>query len=131
MTRWLSSEWFETTSELAADLQGPPGLSARIQVVVTGGPEGDVPYGCELVGGRLAASAPGRIGDPEVTLTVGWEDAQALATGELDPDVAFMQGRMKVTGSMAVLLDLLAVTATPAYRELRHRIAEVTDDWIT
>ena len=131
MTRWLSDEWFETTRALAVDLQGPPELSARVQVVVTGGPDGDVPSLCELAGGRLASCAPGRIGDPEVTLTVGWEDGRALANGELDPGAAFMQGRMKITGSMAVLLDLLDATATPAYRELRRLVAESTDDWIT
>ena len=50
-----------------------------------------------------------------------------MAAGELDPGVAFMQGRMKVAGSMAVVLALLALTATPACRDLRRRIAEVTE----
>ncbi len=77
------------------------------------------------------ASAPGRIADPEVTLTVGWDDARALATGELDPCVAFMQGRMKVAGAMAVLLDLLAAGRDPRLPGARRRIADVTDDWIT
>ncbi len=128
MSKWLSDEWYELTGELAAGLEGPEELSARIQVVVSGGPDGDVSYVRELEGGRLVASAPGRIRDPEVVLTSGWQDARAMAAGELDPGVAFMQGRMKVTGSMTVVLALLALIATPAGGDLRRRIAEVTED---
>jgi len=128
MTAWLSDEWYEQTGELATALQGPEELSARIQVVVSGGPEGDVPYTRELEGGRLVGSAPGRIRDPEVVLSSGWEDARAMVAGELDHEVAFMQGRMKVTGSMAVVLALFALGATPAGRDVRRRIAEITDD---
>ena len=86
------------------------------------------PTSRELEGGRLVSSAPGRIRDPAVVLTSGWQDARAMTADELDPGVAFMQGRMKVTGSMAVVLALLALTATPAGRDLRRRIAEVTED---
>jgi SCP-2 sterol transfer family len=128
MTKWLSGEWCEQTRELAVDLEGPQELSARIQVVVAGGPDGDVSYVREFEGGRLVASAPGRIRDPEVVLSSGWQEARAMAADELDPGVAFMQGRMKVTGSMATVLALLAVAATPACRDLRRRIAEVTED---
>ncbi len=128
MTAWLSDEWYEQTGELATALQGPEELSARIQIVVSGGPEGDVSYIRELEAGRLVGSAPGRIRDPAVVLSSGWEDAWAMVAGDLDPEVAFMQGRMKVTGSMAVLLALFALGATPAGRDVRRRIAELTDD---
>ena len=50
-----------------------------------------------------------------------------MCRGELDPNVAFMQGRMKVAGSMGVMLALLPVTDTPEYGELRRRIAEITE----
>ena len=56
-----------------------------------------------------------------------WSDAVAMQKGELDPNVAFMQGRMKVAGSMGVMMSLLPVTNTPEYQELRRRIAEVTE----
>jgi putative sterol carrier protein len=128
VTKWLSAEWCEQTQELAAGLQGSEELSARIQVVVAGGPDGDVSYVRELQAGRMVGCAPGRIRDPEVVLSSGWQDARAMAAGELDPGVAFMQGRLKVTGSMAVVLMLLALTATPDGRELRRRIAEVSED---
>jgi predicted lipid carrier protein YhbT len=127
VSRWLSEEWFDQTRALAAEQPVRPGLSARMQYEVTGGPEGDVHYFWVLEDGRLKKSALGRIDDPDVTLTAGWADAVAIQTGELDPNVAFMQGKMKVAGSMALMMELLPVTNTPEYLVLRRRIAELTD----
>ena len=127
MTKWLSTEWFDQTRAMAAEQPEHPGLSARIQYELTSGPEGDASYYWILEDGRLTSSALGPIDDPEVTLTIGWADAMAMQRGELDPNVAFMQGRMKVAGSMGVMMALLPVTNTPEYQALRQEIAAVTD----
>jgi putative sterol carrier protein len=127
VTKWLSTEWFDQTRAMAAEQPEHPGLSARIQYELTGGPEGDASYYWILEDGRLTSSALGPIDDPEVTLTIGWADAMAMQRGELDPNVAFMQGRMKVAGSMGVMMALLPVTNTPEYQALRQEIAAVTD----
>ncbi len=37
-------------------------------------------------------------------------------TGEMEPSVAFMRGRLKATGDGGLLLGLLASTATDSYR---------------
>ena len=47
--------------------------------------------------------------------------------GELDPNAAFMQGRMKVTGNMAKLMSLLPLTNSPEYRALQEQIREITE----
>ncbi len=62
-----------------------------------------------------------------MTVTLSWSDAAAIQSGTLDPSVAFMQGRMKVTGSMAVLLVLLPVARAPEAQDLRRRVAALTD----
>lgn len=127
MTKWLSTEWFDQTRTMAADQPERPGLSARIQYEITGGPEGDVSYFWILEDGRLQSSAAGTVDAPDVTLTIVWDDAAAMQRGEMDPNVAFMQGRMKVAGSMGVMMALLPVTNTPEYQDLRRRIAAVTE----
>ena len=127
MTKWLSAEWFDQTRAMAADQPAHPGLSASIQYEITGGPDGDVSYYWVLRDGRLTDSAGGTVADPDVTLTMAWDVATAMQRGELDPNVAFMQGRMKVGGSMSVMMSLLPVTNTSAYQDLRRRIAAVTD----
>ncbi len=127
MSKWLSAEWFDETRVLAADQPGRPGLSARIQYEVTGGPDGDISYYWILEDGVLRASALGMVDRPDVTLTMVWDDAVAVQKGDLDPNVAFMQGRMKVSGSMGVMMALLPVTNTLDYLDLRRRITAVTE----
>ena len=82
--------------------------------------------GCSRTDASVS-SAGGAVGTPDVTLTMAWDDAVAMQRGELDPNVAFMQGRMKVAGSMGVMMALLPVTNTPEYQDLRRRIASVTE----
>jgi putative sterol carrier protein len=127
VTKWLSAEWFDETRAMAADQPAHPGLSAAIQYEITGGPDGDVSYYWVLEDGRLTDSARGSVVDPDVTLTMAWDVATAMQQGEIDPNVAFMQGRMKVGGSMSVMMSLLPVTNTSAYQDLRRRIAAVTE----
>lgn len=127
MSKWLSTEWFDQTRAMAADQPVRPGLSARIQYEVSGGPEGEFPYFWVIEEGRLVSSGAGSVDAPDVTLTMTWADARAMCRDELDPNVAFMQGRMKVAGSMGVMMALLPVTNTPGYHDLRRRIAEVTE----
>jgi hypothetical protein len=61
-----------------------------------------------------------------VSLTVPWDDAVAIQRGDLDPNVAFMQGRLKVSGSMGVMTELLSRARTPECRERRQRMADVS-----
>jgi SCP-2 sterol transfer family len=130
VTKWLTQEWFDETGAMGADPSPPwwpPGPAARIQVEVTGGPDGDVSTHLELADGRLVSRAPGAVDAADVTLTTVWQDAVAMQRGELDPNVAFMQGKLKVAGSMGVLIALLPVARTPEYQDLRGRIESVTE----
>ena len=42
-------------------------------------------------------------------------DAAAVGAGALALDVGFMQGRVKIVGSMRVVLDLLPLLRSPEY----------------
>lgn len=125
--KFLSQEWCDATRAMAADQLVCPGVTARIQYVVTGGPDGDVRCSWELEDGRLAASRPGTITDPDVTITAPALEWARIVRGELDASVAFMQGTMKVSGSMGVFLRLLPLTQSPAGAELRDRVREITE----
>jgi putative sterol carrier protein len=86
-----------------------------------------VHYYWVLEDGLLSQSGAGDVDDADVTLTTARVDAMAMAKGDLDPNVAFMQGRMKVSGAMGIMMRLLPVTNTPEYQELRRRIADITE----
>ena len=51
---------------------------------------------------------PGNDEEPDLTLTIGTDDARRIKEGELDPSVAFMQGKLKSSGNNALLLRILA-----------------------
>ena len=127
MPKWLSQEWLDESKKLAESQPERPGASARMQYVVTGGPDGDVKYYWVLENGKLQESQLGEMPDPEVTLTQSYEDAKKIQLGELDANAAFMQGRVKVTGNMAKLMSLLPLTNAPEYKALQEEIGKITE----
>jgi len=127
MPKWLSQEWLDESKKLAESQPERPGASARMQYVVTGGPDGDIKYYWVLENGKLQESQLGEMSDPEVTLTQSYDDAKKIQQGELDANAAFMQGRVKVTGNMAKLMALLPLTNAPEYKALQEQIGAITD----
>ncbi len=127
MAKYLSQEWLDETRAMAADQPERPGVSVRLNYVVSGSPEGEINYYSVLENGRLLESRRGSLPDAEVTLTTTWDDSVSVAKGELDMNAAFMQGKVKVTGNMAKLMSLLPLTNAPEYRALQERIAAITE----
>jgi hypothetical protein len=114
---FLSAEWIELVRTAA-----PKVGDATVECAVTGGPDGDVKL--HAAGDDIALGA---LEDADVSLTVPYPEAIAIAQGELEPSVAFMQGRMKTAGDPGKLLDLLEATATPAFRAGLERVAAATE----
>jgi alkyl sulfatase BDS1-like metallo-beta-lactamase superfamily hydrolase len=127
MAKWLTQEWLDEGRQLAESQPERPGATARMQYVVTSGPEGDVKYYWILENGKLLDSRLGELPDAEVTLTQSYEDAMRIQKGELDANAAFMQGRVKVTGNMAKLMSLLPITNSSEYKQLQTEILARTE----
>jgi alkyl sulfatase BDS1-like metallo-beta-lactamase superfamily hydrolase len=127
MPKWLTQEWLDTQKELAGSQPERPGASARMQYVVTGGPDGDIRYYWVLENGKLLESRLGDISDAEITLTVTHGDAMMIQKGELDANAAFMQGRVKVAGNMAKLMALLPITNSPEYKQFQEELRADTE----
>jgi len=85
-----------------AALQQMQGLNGVIRMVVAGGEGGDWRVDFKLGPGALPA-------EPTTTITVTAEDADAMASGTLDPMQAFMAGRIQVAGDMALMMQMQAI----------------------
>jgi len=127
MARWLSQEWLDESTRLAADQPVRPGVSARLQYVITGVLGRDIAYYWVVVDGQLVENRLGMLDDAEVILTESYEDAMRIQKGELDANAAFMQGKVTVTGDVAKLLGLLPITMSPEYRTFQERLLEITE----
>ena len=127
MAKFLSQEYMDLQKKLAEDQPERPGTTARMQYVVTGGPDGDIRYFWVLEDGKLLEAALGDKDDAEVTLTQTYDDAVKIAKGELDPNAAFMQGKIKVTGNMQKLMQLMPLTNAPEYKELQKALRGQTE----
>ena len=103
MAKYLSQEWLDEGRKLAEDQPVRPGATAKMQYVVTGGPDGDVAYAVEIDGGRVRLTS-GRAPAADVTITEDYETATAIHQGKLTLQDAFMAGRVKVAGNLATLV---------------------------
>lgn len=127
MPKFLSPEWLARHQELGAQLPERLGATARVEQVVPGSPDGEVRYVVSYVDGRVATTVAGGADDVDVSLTTKYPDAVKLVTGDLGANEAFMSGRSKVAGSTGSLLDVLALTVTPAYEDFRAQLAADTE----
>ncbi|MSO86568.1 MAG: hypothetical protein EXQ71_03485 [Acidimicrobiia bacterium] len=127
MVSYLSQAWCDRHRELTTDLPECPGATARVQVVVTGGPEGEVRYHQAARNGRWVELALGDDPAAEVTLTQTYSDFMAVSRGEVDASVSFMRGRVKVVGPMGLVMGLIPLTGSEPYRSVLRRLdAETT-----
>jgi predicted lipid carrier protein YhbT len=127
VARFLSQEYLDLQKELSAGQPERPGASVRMQYVVTGGPDGEVRYHWVLEDGKLREAALGDLPDADVTMTEGYDDAALIAKGDLDPNTAFMQGRIKVAGNMARLMSLMPLTSAPEYKQVQLDLLAQTE----
>ncbi len=111
-----------------ADMPVRPGATARIGWQVADAPSGAAELVLHLedgrvVGGDVGAGATG--GDPgaDFTLVATHADHLAVLAGDLDAEVAFMQGRIKVVGDLGRMLSVLPVTRADAWRAATARAA--------
>ena len=126
MARFLSPEWI---TEIDAAARASAALAEAtaevrlvVQQVVTGTPDGDVRYAIRVDHGKVEVT-PGEAPDADVTFTQDWQTAQAMSTGEVGAQQAFMHGHLQVAGDTALLMRHQGAFADldAAFEEVRAR----------
>lgn len=77
-------------------------LDGLICIRVTGAEQGDWATGFKLGAGPIPE-------EPTTEIEIAAEDAQAMQDGSLDPMQAFMSGKIRVSGDMALMMQMQAV----------------------
>ena len=121
---FLSPAWLERLTTAAGGGAVGPG-AAVVQLVVRGGPDGEVAFVLEVDPGRVRAR-PGRDPEAGVTLSLAWETAWRINRGELSAPEAFRAGLVKVRGDAAPLVELAATLSPlgPAAATLREETVD-------
>jgi putative sterol carrier protein len=125
--KYLTQEWLDVAREQAADQPSRPGLSATLQYVVSGGPEGEIRHYSVIEDGKLRDAQLGAADDPDLTFTLSYDDSVLIQRGELDANAAFMQGRLKAVGDMTKLMQLMPLTMSDEYKALQEKLRSITD----
>lgn len=123
MSVFLSPDWFEAAADHLAQLQPVAGISASVQYVVSGCPDGKLTFHAEISDGMVASLQQGKAADPDIILSCSYDTALAAISGEQSPEAIFMSGALKVEGNHAFWLMDLRETRAAALRVL----AEMTD----
>ncbi len=108
MATFLSEEHMIAATEA---LNADPGFQAAmnnvelgLQFNVTDGPQGATDYYLSVADG-VATLALGELADADASVGSDYETAAAIAKGELNVQMAFMTGKIKVGGNMAKVMQ--------------------------
>jgi len=78
-------------------------INATIQFVITGDQGGE--YVLQLEGGKISTRKE-KADAPKLTVTMALADWREINSGRLNPQMAFMSGKLKVSGDMSLAMKL-------------------------
>jgi hypothetical protein len=122
VAEWLSDDWLQEVADQAGARPPVAGANGTVSLAITTGRRDEVSYHWSYRDGVPGQGGVGAVPTADLTLTIVRDDALAVASGEVEPSVAYMRGRLKASGDGALLLGLLASTATDSYRDWRRRV---------
>ncbi len=108
MAKFLSDDYLSAATEALAANESFQGVIVNvdltIQFTVTDTPSGDdIDYTLKIADGT-AGLYPGVDEAADVTVTNSYDTAAGISKGQVNTQMAFMQGKLKVGGNMAALL---------------------------
>lgn len=108
--KYLSDDWAREVTSLLQSMEAVTstikGQSFAIQQVVTDVPDrGEVKFYAKVVDG-VPSVVIGETDPSDATLTAAYPVSVLMDKGELNPQAAFMQGKLKIQGNLMKLMSL-------------------------
>lgn len=105
--QFLSEEYFTAATD-ALNGNGDfasaiANIDMAIQFTVTEAPEGVIDFYLTAADGK-ATMASGALGDTDVSISSTYDTALAMFNGDLNTQMAFMTGKIKADGNLAVIM---------------------------
>jgi hypothetical protein len=126
--RYLSLDWIDAVaSEAAANpdvVRAAADTEIGVTQVVTDAPDGTVVYSLQVADGTFTFAA-GQAFPEDVRFEQNWTTAVGVATGVLNAQEAFIQGRILLTGDQQKLMDNQAIFG--AMNAVFDRVRERTE----
>ena len=108
MAKFLTVEWLDDLTKTVNAHEGFKSAIANVdltlQFEIPDAPEGTAGAYYMAVADGKAVAAPGTADDPDATIVQSYETSEAISKGELNTQMAFMTGKLKVSGNMAKLM---------------------------
>lgn len=121
MAKFLTTEWLtELTDTINANESFKTAITnvdLTLQFEVPDAPAGTESVYYIAIADGTASAGPGANEEADATITNNYETAVAVSNGELNTQMAFMTGKLKVAGNMAKLMmnqAMLGAFATAA-----------------
>jgi putative sterol carrier protein len=108
LAQFLTQDWLSSLTESVNGHDGFKNAIAEVdltlQFEVTDPPEGAESRYYIAIADGSAKAAVGDADDADATISNDYETATAISKGDLNTQMAFMTGKLKVTGNMAKLM---------------------------
>jgi putative sterol carrier protein len=108
--KFQSDEYFKQVNEALnaneAVTKAAKGLNVAIQVITSDMPGVGTRRTYLKISDGVPAAGVGDVPSPDATITQTYQTAVALDKGELNPQSAFMEGKMKIKGNLMKMLTL-------------------------
>ena len=124
--RYLSLDWIDAVADEASSNTDVAAAASDTAIgvtqVVTDAPEGTIVYSMQVADGAVTFAA-GQAFPEDVRFEQTWETAVGVATGNINAQEAFIQGRILLTGDQQKLMDsqLIFTAMNAVFDSVRER----------
>lgn len=120
----FDDEWLAASSQALGELPKVAGLDAVVSYAISGTPFGRLTLTVAVVDGVVGSVTSGKATDPDVAITVAYQDAVAILSGNMSGEAAYMNGALKVEGNYSLWLLHLRQVRQVALKALAPVMAQ-------